>query len=252
LSRKLTIQAAGATHPGRRRHANEDSFAVRADLGLFMVADGVATRADGAIASATALDLVAAFFADPTSTWPPDVPGTLGQAPARFMAAVKHANQHIHRLARRAPRGDGMATTFVGALLEEDRVCIVHAGDSRAYRLRAGKLEALTVDHNFASELIARGMPAEIAETRADRHALTRALGLQERIAITTRHEAALPGDLMLLCSDGLSDAVTFGELTAILVEAGDLATTVDRLIGRANENGGPDNVTAVLVQWAR
>jgi protein phosphatase len=245
------MQAAGATHPGRRRQTNEDSFAVRLDLGLFMVADGVATRAEGDVASSTAIELIAGFFADPSATWPPDVVGTLEDPRARFMAAVKHANQHVHRLAQRVPRGEGMATTFAGIFVEKEHVCVVHAGDSRVYRLRAGTLEALTADHNFANELIARGMPREIAEARGDRYALTRALGLQERIAIATRHETALPGDLVLLCSDGLTDAVTDGELTLMLVEAGDLATTVDQLIGRANENGGPDNVTAVLVRWA-
>jgi protein phosphatase len=117
----------------------------------------------------------------------------------------------------------------------------------------AGKLEALTTDHNFANELILRGMPAEHAERRADRYAITRALGLQERIAPTTRNEAARPGDLMLLCSDGLTDAVADAEIAGMLVEAGgDLAATVDRLIGRANERGGPDNVTVVLVRWSR
>jgi protein phosphatase len=242
----LLIEADGATHVGRRRVRNEDACGVFPELGLFAVADGVATRPDGDIASEMAIDLVRSFLVHVGKT---GAAGWLDDAPTRFVAAVHHANDRIYRSGRSQVSMRGMAATFAGVLLDGPRLHVLHVGDSRVYRLRGGQLEALTADHSFANDLIAGGMPAAEAEAMPAGAALSRALGIEPHVDVTIRLEAAEPGDVLLLCSDGLHGVVPAAEIAGILGALGGVEAMVDALIARANERGGPDNVTAVIVR---
>ena len=245
----LPFEAAGATHPGLRRPANEDAFALLPELGLFMVANGVSRNAAGKVASAMAVDLVGRFLRG-DATWPPGVPGDDSDPLAFFVAAVKRANERIFHTGQRRDDRRGMATTFAGVLVDEGRVRVVHAGDSRVYRLRGRTLERLTEDHSFANEMIAQGMPEAEALALPQAPMLTRALGVGETVAVSARLESAAPGDVLLGCTDGLHGVVAAPEIAGIVMEARDPQAAVRRLIARANERGGPDNVTAVLVRW--
>jgi len=248
-ARRVRIEAAGATHPGRRRPRNEDAFGVLLELGLFMVADGVAQKAAGDVAAVMAVDLVSGFLRG-DETWPEGVLSDRDDPRATLVAAVMLANERIHRAGQRRPDHRGMATTLAAVQVDGDQVAVVHVGDSRVYRLRAGQLEALTVDHTFANALIAEGTPEHDALALPNAPMLVRALGSKERVEVTARVEAPAPGDVLLLCTDGLHGVVPAAEIAAVLVETPCPRTAATALVTRANEHGGPDNVTVVVLRW--
>jgi protein phosphatase len=229
------------------RGANQDSFAVLSGLNLFMVADGMGGHSSGEVASLLAVHTVGDFFADPDMA-----PATSPEeAEARLVASIKLANWRILRAAREDRAKLGMGTTFAGVLVQGSSVCIAHVGDSRVYRLRGGELKRLTRDHAALREVpLQRDLAAAAAGFRSLRHVLTRALGLQERVEVDARIEAAKSDDLVLLCSDGLASVVSDEEILDILETEAPLDTTAQALIERANEYGGPDNVTCVLIRW--
>jgi serine/threonine protein phosphatase PrpC len=249
LTRHLQIEASGQTHTGRVRDGNEDSFAVLSHHNLFMVADGMGGHSYGEVASMMAINTVEDFFDDPELA-----PLTSAEeAQARLVAGVKLANRRILRAGRVDRTKRGMGTTFAGVLAQGASVCIAHVGDSRVYRFRDGKFEQLTQDHSALREIRERGeIAASAAEFRALRHVLTRALGLWEGVEVDARIEPAKPDDLLLICSDGLAGVVDDEEIVGILEAEAPLDTTAWALIERANEYGGPDNVTCVLVRWTR
>ncbi len=240
---RFHLDAAGGTDRGRRRPGNEDAFVAIDQLGLFAVADGVSSRPNGQMASEHALERVCTFLrAD--RTWPMAPNDALGL----LMAAVSDANEHLHRHAQNWPNAEGPATTFAGLLVYGDHVCIAHVGDSRVHRLRQRDLEALTEDHSYAAEYVRMGASREEAERMRDARVSTRGLGLRETVDVTGRLEPVQPGDVFLACSDGLHRVVPAREIADILIEAGGADVAVERLIERANQAGGPDNITAVVV----
>jgi PPM family protein phosphatase len=245
LSLRLHIEAAARTDRGKLRFTNEDRFALAEELGFFAVADGMGGQPSGDVAATMAVEAVRRFLADPEATWPPGI----DRGTTRLVAAVKAANQEIHDAGRGAASGPRMGTTFVGALFEGEGVCLAHVGDSRAYRFREGALSLLTDDHTVMGDEIWKGTPIDVAEKMPFKDVLTRAVGIHARVEVTARFEKVLASDLFLLCSDGLSKPVERQEIAAILAEAGDLAATAERLVARANERGGPDNITCVLVR---
>jgi PPM family protein phosphatase len=247
LVRPLRIEATGQTHAGRVREANEDSFAVLSRLNLFMVADGMGGHSSGEVASMLAVNTVEDFFDDPEMA----LATSPEEAQARLVASVKLANRRILRAAHVDRKKRGMGTTFAGVLVQGSSVCIAHVGDSRVYRFRSGKLEQLTQDHSALREIQLRSdIAASASEFRFLRHMLTRALGLWEGVEVDARIEAAQPDDLVLICSDGLAGVVDDDEILGILETEAPLDTTALALIERANEYGGPDNVTCVLIRW--
>jgi serine/threonine protein phosphatase PrpC len=244
----LKLDAAGVTHVGRRRSENQDVFACEADCGFYAVADGLGGRPSGEVAAEMACRGMAAFLRARRAAGDPQ--RDVRDLRELLVAAVNDANEHV--FAASAPAGRlGMATTFVGALVHARDICLVHAGDSRAYRLRGGELARLTEDHTIGRELVARGMPEEIALARPDRNSLTRALGVAAAVEPSIRFEHAAPGDVLLLCSDGLYRMVADAEIATILAEEPSARAAGKRLLARANELGGKDNVTAVVLRWS-
>ncbi|HSN97161.1 MAG TPA: Stp1/IreP family PP2C-type Ser/Thr phosphatase [Candidatus Nanopelagicales bacterium] len=260
---QLLVESAGCTHVGMIRDSNQDSFSIVEGLGLFLLADGMGGRAAGEIASRMAVDTVRGFFDDPDATWPialgpPSSKAGGGatryvdQAMPLLVAGIQLANGRIFASARRDRDKRGMGTTFVAVLARDGFVAIAHVGDSRVYRYRGGELELLTRDHSLLNECIRLGhIQPEDAASFPLQHVITRALGTEETVEVDTRIDEVQPGDVLLLCSDGLSGPVNPAEMTEIIGSHPDLNSAVRRLVQRANERGGPDNVTCILVRWS-
>lgn len=249
MSRSLCFEAAGRTDIGQSREINQDALLIRPDLGLFVVADGMGGHAAGEVAASIAVTATEGFFEDPDITWPSDAPGWPADPLALLVAAVKHANSHIRAAATGDRSKRGMGTTVVAVLVRGRTVCLAHVGDSRISRFRDGKLEQLTEDHTICNEWIEQGMTVELAKALPIGATLSRALGTHPTVEVSARLETLTPGDVLLLCSDGVHGVVQTGELAGILTELGELTAGVARIIRRANDKGGPDNSTAILVR---
>jgi serine/threonine protein phosphatase PrpC len=246
----FALGAYGETDVGRVRGTNEDCFAVIPHLGLFMVADGMGGAAAGEVASHAAIEQVRRAVEDRETTWSADAAVSSPESgPRRFIAGIRRANRVIHALAQRDPSIRGMGTTFAGILLLGRCAVVAHVGDSRVYRLRQGELERMTHDHSLAHHLVELGVlrPQEVA-TFAHRNIITRAVGPHETVDVDTKIVDVRPGDVFLICSDGLTGELGDDEIAAILRERRGPGVTVGRLVDRANEKGGADNITAVLV----
>jgi protein phosphatase len=228
------VEHAQRSDTGRQRQANEDSYFARAPL--FAVADGMGGAQAGEVASRLAAE---AFEAGRRRE---------GQSPEAFLRQVaRAANRRIHALAQRDVSRSGMGTTLTAILVDGDDVVIGHVGDSRAYRFRDGELELLTSDHSLVEELRRQGrLTDEQAEAHPQRSIITRALGPEPDVEVDTMTYRARPGDVYLLCSDGLTTMVKDDEIRAVLADAADLETAADELVRRANEAGGRDNITVV------
>jgi protein phosphatase len=252
LSTTLVLEAAARTDIGRVRETNQDAFLVRDDLGFYVIADGMGGHAAGELAASIAVTTLEDVYDDPEITHPRTNPGSPADSLALLIAAVKNANSRIQDAAAQDRSKRGMGTTVVAALVCGATVCLAHVGDSRIYRLRDGQLEQLTDDHTVGAEWIKRGAAAELATSLPIGRALTRALGTRPTVEVSARLETILPGDVLLLCSDGVHGVLPHDELTSILLELDDLSSGVGRLIARSNDRGGPDNSTAILLRWNR
>ncbi len=222
------------TDTGRQRSENEDSLFVRAPI--FVVADGMGGAQAGEVASKAAAD---AFDRD-LPEGPPE--GFLRET-------IEAANRRIHELARADASRAGMGTTITAAILDPaaEEVAIGHVGDSRAYRLRRGKLEQLTRDHSLVEEMRRKGQITDAqAEDHPQRSIITRALGPEPQVEVDVQTVPASPGDLFLLCSDGLTTMVSEQRIAAVLAAAGSMREAVRTLVDEANGAGGRDNITAL------
>jgi len=222
------------TDTGRQRSENEDSLFVRAPI--FVVADGMGGAQAGEVASKTAAD---AFDRD------------LPEAPsAQFLReTIEGANRSIHELARADPSKAGMGTTITAAIVEaqKEEVGIGHVGDSRAYRLRRGKLERLTRDHSLVEEMRRKGQITDAqAEEHPQRSIITRALGPEPEVEVDVQTVPAAPGDVFLLCSDGLTTMVNEERIASVLSATTSMREAVRTLVDEANAAGGRDNITAL------
>ena len=222
------------TDTGRQRSENEDSFYVRPPI--FVVADGMGGAQAGEVASKAAAD---AFDREL-----PDAP------PERVLReTIEAANREIHDLARSDPSRAGMGTTITAAIVnaESEEVGIGHVGDSRAYRLRGGRLEQLTRDHSLVEEMRRKGQITDAqAEDHPQRSIITRALGPEPEVEVDVQTVPAAPGDVFLLCSDGLTTMIDEERIAAALAKAGSMKEAVRALVDAANKAGGRDNITAL------
>lgn len=253
------IEAFGKSDVGRRRKLNEDTFLVDPETHLYAVCDGMGGHNAGEVASSMAGEALHTFIAksdkEKEITWPFGLDAELSFAANRLKTAIRLANRKVFRAADNREDYTGMGTTVVAALVWEDegttRLTVGSAGDSRCYLLRAGKLRQLTQDDSWVSTAWAQGLlSAEELERHPFRNVITKAVGAKDSIDIDMIEERLEPGDLVMICSDGLHGMISDAAIAAVLGDGSapleDLAT---RLIDAANEGGGRDNVSVVLLR---
>jgi protein phosphatase len=235
----MRAAAFGLSDVGRRRESNEDAFLVDARSDLYIIADGMGGYAAGEVASRIAVDSLKEVLSGPHD----------GKAAVRLQDAVQEANARICDSQAQADQRQ-MGTTLVAMVVENERAIIGHVGDSRAYLLREGALRRLTSDHSWVNEQVKLGLLSdEAAQRHPMRNIVTRALGSRTEATAELREEGIRPGDVFLLCSDGLNTMVPDPEIEAILQRSGeDPERACRELVSRANERGGEDNTTVVVV----
>ena len=247
----LTLHIAGLSDTGRVREHNEDCIAVRPDLGLAVLADGMGGHRAGEVASTLAVQAVVDEFERTLAESPlasgVDDDGT--EVVYLTLNTVAQANALVYQNAQTSPDRSGMGTTLVLALFSPGSVTIAHVGDSRAYRLRDAHLERLTQDHSMIEEAVRKGMfTPEEARRNFRKNIITRALGIGPDVDTDVQQFAVRSGDLYLLCSDGLTDVVSDADLQVALQQFGaNLDQSVRHLIELANSRGGHDNISVVL-----
>lgn len=251
LSRVLEI--AGRSDPGLVRSCNEDSIACDASLGLVVLADGMGGYNAGEVASGIAVSLIASGMKDAMGRLDPArTDGNGERYGARMLRnQVAAANTAIFNAAGSKPEYAGMGTTVVAALFYDDRLSVAHLGDSRLYRLRGEALELLTHDHSVLQEQLDSGMlTREEAKASRYKNIVTRALGVEKEADVEVGDFDVLPEDIYLLCSDGLNDMLEDEEIRlALETLKSNLDLAANQLVELANENGGRDNISVILVK---
>jgi len=236
------------TDTGRSRDNNEDSVAVDEETRLAVLADGMGGYNAGEIASGMAT----AFIKSEMSRWLTEVGGTARAKEVRraMEICVDSANLSIFNAANSNPNYSGMGTTLVVGVFREDVLVLGHIGDSRCYRLRAGKLEQISRDHSLLQEQIDAGLVTlEQAQHSNIKNLVTRALGVEEIVLLEVNEYPVELGDLYLMCSDGLSDMVQDATIAKILNAEGGLEQKVQMLVDAANDSGGRDNISVLMVE---
>ena len=247
---------AGLSDVGLLRSSNQDAFVVDNDLGLWVVADGMGGRAGGNIASSLTVKALVDHFQHSQESGEPFIfeQGN-GEASVQLRRAIQQADEAIRGKAREEPALSGMGTTIVAVVvssLSPLQLVIGHVGDSRAYLYRGQELRLLTRDHSLVEDLLARGSisPEEVA-THPQRHILVRALGIEGQTDPDISNQAVQSGDILLLCTDGITNMLSDREIIAHLTLAAESPDEACRgLVAEANARGGKDNSTAVVVRF--
>ncbi|MEO7954600.1 MAG: Stp1/IreP family PP2C-type Ser/Thr phosphatase [Polaromonas sp.] len=236
------------THPGLVRKNNEDAVAFDAQSGLCMLADGMGGYNAGEVASSMAI----AFIDSELGRWLTEAGR---QASARDVRrameiCVENANHSISNAAHANRQYAGMGTTLVVGIFQDSRLMLGHIGDSRCYRLRGTELQQITKDHSLLQEQLDGGLISpEEARVSLNKNLITRALGVEDTVLLDVNEHRVAPGDLYMMCSDGLSDMISHEGMAAILLGEQPLENKASQLISRANQGGGRDNISVVLVQ---
>jgi len=234
----MNVSVGARTDVGRVREGNEDSYL--ADAPLFVVADGMGGHLAGDIASATAVEVIK----ERTGDLRPDDPETLA-------ATLKEANRAIWSKADTDPNVRGMGTTCTLALVDGETLQIAHVGDSRAYLFHANELRQVTEDHTLVGRMVREGrLSTEDAERHPQRSIITRALGVDEDVDVDLMTFELSDGDRLLICSDGLSSMISADQIAGVLAGTGGAQAAAEQLVELANEAGGEDNITAVVVDF--
>lgn len=242
----LPLECFGTSDVGLVREHNEDVWAAYPEQGLFLLADGMGGHACGEVASKEAVDQLYALF----NQWYTATGLVTSKAKAFFEKCFLDVNTYIYRQGQRDDDLKGMGTTLCSLFFLKKEAVVAHVGDSRVYRFREGHLEQLTEDHSLVAELMALGAVGSAeADSFPYKHILTRAMGTQPTVEPTLSVVEIEPHDLFLLCSDGLTNYVTPELMTRILKSESSLDVKGQALIQAANQNGGGDNVTIVLVE---
>jgi len=248
------IEFVNVSDTGLKRPHNEDSAITDPTTGLAVVADGMGGYKAGEVASAIAakaiLDTVRGDVQRARNK-ARDPESELSIEAAMVRDSIVGANRHIFRTATEVPQCHGMGTTVVVVLFYNNMVTIAHVGDSRVYRMRNGELAQVTNDHSLVQELIDRGFfTPEEAEANTPKNLVTRALGIDENVEVDVHEEATRPGDIYLLCSDGLNDMVDDEEISLTLSKySANLVEAAHELVRLANASGGKDNISVVLAR---
>ena len=250
------IECFGLTDPGRVRPLNEDDLVVRADLGFFAVCDGLGGHNAGEVASRMTVETLTPFIErsheDTEVTWPFGFMIDLSFDANRLVAAIGLANKRVFREADAEREYKGMGSTVVTALVRGPKLTVAWLGDSRAYLLRDGAIEQVTRDHTWVNMAVsAKILPEQEAEKNPWSHVLTKSVGSQELAVADTAERALVPGDLVLLCSDGLTKMIKDEGIARLLHPApSSVEDAAKHLVAVANEAGGRDNTTVVLVRY--
>src|SRR6476619_6252954 len=244
--------AAGLSDVGLQREHNEDSFIVLKEYDLYVVADGMGGHRAGDVEAKLATETISEFFkstANDDVTWPFHFDTNLSEEENRLLTGIRVANRQIFERSTRSREYHGMGTTVVGAMFSprKKRMYIGHVGDSRCYRVRCGQIQLLTRDHSLINDYLL-AMPELTDEQRSElpKNVITRALGMQEQVAVDLQGDDAQAGDCYVLCSDGLSGMIDDAEIVQVLQSTPDLEEMCRRLVALANEHGGEDNITAL------
>jgi protein phosphatase len=235
------------------RSNNEDCYRIVPELGLFVLSDGMGGEAHGEVASALAVETVVKHCIEgqnnPASPVYGETQAAWSAKTKRLASAVHLANKKIFDSAAEHPEQSGMGATLTAAWISADRLTIAHVGDSRAYVLRTGALQQLTSDHSLVAEQVRRGiLTAAQAEESEMQSVLLRALGANPEIEVDVEEHLLFPRDVVLLCSDGLTRMVTEPEIAGTLQSDPDPSKSAEKLVALANERGGSDNVTVIVV----
>jgi protein phosphatase len=236
------------TDPGRARDNNEDAASFDEDTRLGVLADGMGGYNAGEIASGMAT----AFIKSEMARWLSEAGKNAKVREVRraLEICVDNANRSIYNAANSNAHYSGMGTTLVVAVFQDTNLMLGHIGDSRCYRLRHGDFQQITKDHSLLQEQIDAGMiTPEQAATSNYKNLVTRALGVEDAVMLELNEHQVEVGDLYVMCSDGLSDMVDDAEIAAILLADASLDQKADRLVAAANEHGGRDNITVLMVQ---
>lgn len=249
----MRIEHRGQTDVGKKREHNEDSFLENEELGLFAVADGMGGHAGGGIASRLAVEVlernIVARKAAGDGPFESNEPLERSPLAEVLRNAVEEANTSIFRHALRDPALAGMGTTLTALLLHREHAFFGHVGDSRAYLIRDGVIDQITEDHSMVQEQVRAGLLTEDeARTSRFKNVITRSVGFEERVHVDVMAVASEPGDTFVLCSDGLTSFVEDSEI-AEQVARWPIPEVPEKLIDLANERGGEDNITVVVVR---
>lgn len=253
----FTLESAGISDIGKKRAINEDNFFLSKEDGLFLVADGMGGHEAGDLASRIAVDTVVEFIRNTSEnqeiTWPYQRDDTLSYNMNRLAVAIKLANKKIYTTSRRRNL-EGMGTTVAATFYDpaiSNTLYIGHVGDSRIYRFRNSHLERLTRDHSLLNDSLERG---DITESDVDnfpyKNIITRALGVDENVEVDILEAEISTNDTFLICSDGLSNEISDADMADILAAESDLAKSTQTMINRANDRGGHDNMSVIVVRF--
>lgn len=238
---------------GRVRQNNEDCFLTAPDISLFILSDGMGGLACGEVASRLTVQTLVTHCREagiaPTPLFGKQIEG-VNDLSTRLASGVHLANRRVYQAAQENATSQKMGATVVALRCVNNRLSIAHVGDSRAYRLRKDRLEQLTLDHSFVAEQLRSGnMSEKEASTSNLQSVLTRAVGIEPEIDVDITEDLVMEGDSWLLCSDGLTRELSDGQIAAILLNAADAQQAADQLVHFANEAGGGDNVTAIVIR---
>src|SRR5579872_5112914 len=250
----LHIEAGARTDLGRVRKNNEDCYSIDSSLQLYVLSDGMGGEAHGEVASKLAVQTILTHCRQSENSRATPIFGEsstdVSERTNRLASAIHLANRKVFETAASNPEQQGMGATIVAAWIDAQRLSLAHVGDSRAYLLRAGSLEQLTADHSLVAEKVRIGIltPQE-ADASELQSVLTRAVGTKSTVEVDTDEQALLVGDCVLLCSDGLTRMVTDPEIASTLLTSTSAQESADRLVELANDNGGADNVTVIVLR---
>ncbi len=248
----IVLEAAALTDTGRKRRINEDCFCTDDSLGLYAVADGMGGHAAGEVASRIAVDTFYNYMREvlkkTDSETLPDSDRNLSKAANHLMSAVYLANQSVYDVGQGNSAYGGMGTTLSAVFFTNETFITANVGDSPVFLIRGGEMALISTLHTVASEASAADPDAEMA--REYSHILTQAIGTKDDIRPDVAERTCQPGDIILISSDGLTDMVPEKEILAV-VRSARPAAVCRKLVDRANENGGQDNIT-VIVLWVK
>jgi PPM family protein phosphatase len=251
----LSVEVAGKSDVGCVRQNNEDNFGYDSRYGIYVVCDGMGGQAAGEVASKMAVDTVLTYFREGSKHGSLPPVGTLmenvSERANSLGSAIRLANEAIYRAAQQHAAHSGMGSTIVGVLVDHGFYSVGHAGDSRIYRIRQGAIEQLTRDHSLVMEQVRRGLlTMEEAQSSDMQNIIIRALGPEENVQPDLDDQMAQPGDVLLLCSDGLIRHVPDDSILDTVQGTISLRLMADRLIDAARDGGGSDNITVLLLRF--